>query len=210
MLLTPFICQCRQQPEAIALVENDRHLSYGDLLARAQSVAAGLQALGVQPGQPVAVHLDRGIDAVIAVFGVLLAGACYVPLDLKNPKPRLAFIVTDAKVHAVLGLGEAPAWLDASLWLDINACSDESPKPVEMSADSLAAIIYTSGSTGQPRGVALSHGAVASFALWAADLSRCKITTASPAVHRFSSICPLSISMPCWGAEPVCISSHPL
>lgn len=170
MLLAPFIRQCRQQPEAAALVESDRYLSYGDLLVRAQSVAAGLQTLGVQPGQPVAVHLDRGIDAVIAVFGVLLAGACYIPLDLKNPKPRLAFIISDAKVHAVLGLGDAPAWLDASLWLDINACSEESPKPVEISADSLAAILYTSGSTGQPRGVALSHGAVASFALWAADL----------------------------------------
>jgi amino acid adenylation domain-containing protein len=170
MLLKPFLHQCRQQPESVALVENDRHLSYGDLLARAQSVAAGLQALDVQPGQPVAVHLDRGIDAVIAVFGVLLAGACYVPLDLKNPKPRLAFIVADAKVHAALGLGDAPAWLDASLWLDIDACSEATPKPVELSADSLAAILYTSGSTGQPRGVVLSHGAVASFASWAADL----------------------------------------
>ncbi|MDP1774717.1 MAG: amino acid adenylation domain-containing protein [Methylobacter sp.] len=170
MLLKPFLHQCRQQPEAVALVESDRYLSYGDLLARAQSVAAGLQALGVQPGQPVAVHLDRGIDVVIAIFGALLAGACYVPLDLKNPKPRLAFIVRDAKVHAVLGLGDAPAGLDASLWLDINACSEATPKPVELPADSMAAILYTSGSTGQPRGVALSHGAVASFALWAADL----------------------------------------
>jgi len=170
MLLAPFLYQCRHQPEAIGLMETDRFLSYCDLLARAQSVAAGLQTLGIQPGQPVAIHLDRGIDAVIAVFGALLAGACYVPLDLKNPKPRLAFIIADAKVHAVLGLGEAPAWLDESLWLDINACSKEPPKPVETSADSLAAILYTSGSTGQPRGVALSHGAVASFALWAADL----------------------------------------
>lgn len=170
MLLTPFIRQCRQQPEAVALVESDRYIAYGDLLARAQSVAAGLQTRGIQPGQPVAVHLDRGIDAVIAIFGVLLAGACYVPLDLKNPKPRLSFIIADAKIHTVLGLGDAPAWLDASLWLDIDACSGETPTPVELSADSLAAILYTSGSTGQPRGVAISHGAVASFALWAADL----------------------------------------
>ncbi len=170
MLLAPFLYQCQHQPEAVALVENGRSISYGQLLAHAQSVAAGLQALGVQPGQPVAVHLDRGIDAVIAVFGILLAGACYIPLDLKNPKPRLAFIIADAKVHVVLGLGVTPAWLDENLWLDINTCSEESPEPVETAADSLAAILYTSGSTGQPRGVALSHGAVASFALWAADL----------------------------------------
>lgn len=151
------------------MVENDCSISYGDLLARAQFVAAGLQALSVKPGQPVAIHLDRGIDAVIAIFGVLLAGACYVPLDLKNPKPRLAFIIADAKAHAVLGLGSAPDWLDGNLWLDIDSCSGMT-KPVETSADTLAAILYTSGSTGQPRGVALSHGAVAAFALWAADL----------------------------------------
>lgn len=170
MLLQPFLRQCRHRPEAVALVENGRCLSYGDLLARAQSVAAGLQGLGVQPGRPVAVHLDRGIDAVIALFGVLLAGACYVPLDLKNPKPRLASIIDDARVHAIVGLGAAPAWLDANLWLDITACAENALKPVETSADALAAILYTSGSTGQARGVALSHRAIASFARWASDL----------------------------------------
>jgi len=70
----------------------------------------------------------------------------------------------------VLGLGATPTWLDKKLWLDIDACSEGRPLPVEIQATSLAAILYTSGSTGQPRGVALSHGAVATFALWAADL----------------------------------------
>jgi acyl-coenzyme A synthetase/AMP-(fatty) acid ligase len=126
--------------------------------------------MGVKPGQPVAIHLDRGIDAVIAVFGVLLSGACYVPLDLKNPINRLAFIIADAHVSVVLGKDTMPAWLDKSLWLDISDCPEVKPLPVEIQATSLAAILYTSGSTGQPRGVALSHGAVASFAQWAADL----------------------------------------
>ena len=124
MLLEPFLRQCRHRPEALALVENDRSLSYGQLLGYAQSIAASLQGMGVKPGQPVAIHLDRGIDAVIALFGVLLSGACYVPLDLKNPSARLTFIVADAQVSAVLGLGAAPAWLDKRLWLDIFACSE--------------------------------------------------------------------------------------
>jgi amino acid adenylation domain-containing protein len=170
MLLTPFLHQCQQQPDTLALQEQDRRVGYRQLLQQAQSIAAALQAKGVQPGQPVAVHLDRGIDAAIALFGALLAGSCYVPLDLKNPAPRLGFIVADAEVQAVLGLGSAPAWLDESLWLDINACTATIPTPVEISAESLAAILYTSGSTGQPRGVALSHGAIAAFASWAADL----------------------------------------
>ena len=170
MLLEPYLRQCRHQPEAIALVENGRSLTYGQLLTQSQAIAAGLQEMGVKPGQPVAIHLERGIDATIALFGVLLTGGCYVPLDLKNPTPRLSFIVTDAQVSVVLGLGATPTWLDKKLWLDIDACTEARPLPVEIQATSLAAILYTSGSTGQPRGVALSHGAVATFALWAADL----------------------------------------
>lgn len=170
MLLEPYLRQCRHQPEAIALVEHNRSLTYGQLLSQAQAIAARLQEMGVKPGQPVAIHLERGIDATPALFGVLLAGGCYVPLDLKNPTPRLSFIVTDAQVSVVLGLGVRPTWLTEIRWLDIGACSEGRPLPVKIQATSLAAILYTSGSTGQARGVALSHGAVATFALWAADL----------------------------------------
>ena len=170
MLLEPYLRQCRHQPEALALVEHNRSLTYGQLLSQAQAIAASLQEMGVKPGRPVAIHLERGIDATIALFGVLLAGGCYVPLDLKNPAPRLSFIVTDAQVSVMLGLGAKPSWLTEIRWLDIGACSEALPLPVEIQATSLAAILYTSGSTGQARGVALSHGAVATFALWAADL----------------------------------------
>jgi len=170
MLLSPFLRQCGQRPDFPALREQDRSLSYGQLLRQAQILAASLQTRGVLPGQPVAIHLDRGIDAAIAIFGVLLAGACYVPLDLKNPPARLAFIVEDANARAVLGLGAAPDWLDDDLWFDIGNCSEAVPQALEISAEALAAILYTSGSTGQPRGVALSHGAIAAFANWASDL----------------------------------------
>jgi acyl-CoA synthetase (AMP-forming)/AMP-acid ligase II len=169
MLLTPFLNQCQEQPNAPALQEQDRQVSYKHLLQQAQTIAAALQAEGIQAGQPVAIHLDRGIDAAIALFGVLLAGACYVPLDLKNPVPRLRFIIADARVRAVLGTGLAPDWLDESLWFDLTSCHEAIPVPVEIPAESLAAILYTSGSTGQPRGVALSHRAISAFASWAAE-----------------------------------------
>jgi len=170
MLLDPFLQHCRVRAEATALTENDNHLSYGELLKRAQTVAAALQGRGVQAGQAIAIHLDKGIHATVAVFGVLLAGACYVPLDLKNPTARLAFICDDAKVQAVIGTSTAPDWLNVGLWLDINTCPEAKPKPIDISKESLAAILYTSGSTGQPRGVALSHDAIAAFSGWAAEL----------------------------------------
>lgn len=170
MLLEAFLRQCRHQPDALALQEQNRCLSYAELLQQAQAISAALQAKDILPGQPIAILLDRGIDAVIAVFGILLSGACYVPLDFKNPQSRLAFITTDAQVKTVLGLGTAPEWLNADQWLNIADCRNAQPKPVEIATDSLAAILYTSGSTGHPRGVALSHGAIATFANWAADL----------------------------------------
>lgn len=170
MLLDGFLRQCQLRPEALALAENDRRLCYADLQRRAQTVAAALQARGVKAGQSVAIHMDRGIDAVVAVFGVLLAGACYVPLDLKNPSSRLLYIVRDAHVNAVLGLGDAPIWLDADLWLNLADCPEAAFTPIDIPSAGLAAILYTSGSTGQPRGVALSHAAITAFAAWAADL----------------------------------------
>ncbi|MGR8930312.1 MAG: amino acid adenylation domain-containing protein [Gammaproteobacteria bacterium] len=169
-LLASFLQQCRIRPDAIALTESGFSVSYGELLAKAESVAAALQVKGIKPGNPVAIHLDRGINAVIAVFGALLAGACYVPLDLKNPTARLAFIVENAGVAAVLGIGECPAWLDQKLWLNINNLPESRPETTAISSESLAAILYTSGSTGQPRGVALSHRAISAFSQWAIGL----------------------------------------
>lgn len=170
MLLNAFLHQCRQHPEAPALSEQSHSLSYRQLQHRAQGVAAALQSQGIGPGQAVTIHLERGIEAVAAIFGVLMTGACYVPLDLKNPAQRLAFIVTDAQAAAVIGIGDAPDWLDQARWLNIADCPPAEPTAVDISAEALAAILYTSGSTGQPRGVALSHRAIAAFANWAAEL----------------------------------------
>jgi amino acid adenylation domain-containing protein len=170
VLLKPFLGQAEQRPGAIALVEGERVSTYGELRQRALAITARLRALSVGPGERVAIHLERGIDAVVAIFGVLLAGACYVPLDLKNPPARRAFILNDAAVSAVIGLGERPADLEGMVWLDVSAATGEPARGVEMAGGEMAAILYTSGSTGRPKGVALAHGAIAAFAEWAARL----------------------------------------
>jgi amino acid adenylation domain-containing protein len=169
MLLTPWLHQCKMRPKAVALAEGGTVITYETLLAQAQAVAAALQDLGVQPGQRVAIHLERGVAAVTAVFGALLAGACYVPLDVKNPHERRAFIVNDAGVAAILGSGNPPQGWEESPWLDIARCPMARPSSATRHKSDLAVILYTSGSTGHPKGVALSHGAVAAFAAWAAD-----------------------------------------
>lgn len=170
MLLEPFLQQCRIRPHATALRDADRHVSYQTLLNKAQAVAAHLQSRGIGPGHAVAIFIDRGIDAVVAQFGVLLSGACYVPLDVKNPAKRLDFITKDARVSAVLGRNEPPAWLSEGLWLALDECSESQMRAIAISADLLAAVLYTSGSTGQPRGVAFSYAAIAAFRDWASGL----------------------------------------
>jgi amino acid adenylation domain-containing protein len=171
MLLEPFLRQCQIRPHALAVAEGGRQAGYAELLARAQAIAAALQKLGIGRGQRVSIHLERGMDASAAVLGALLAGACYVPLDLKNPPSRLAFIMADAQPAAALGCGPAPAGLQGARWLDISACpagnGDVAVHSSQMPSQ-LAAILYTSGSSGQPKGVALSHAAIAAFAEWAA------------------------------------------
>lgn len=196
MLLTGFWRQYAQQPDAIALVEGDRSISYAELGQAVAGLANHLQQRGVEPVSSVAIHLPRGIDAVIAIFACLQRGLCYVPLDVKNPATRLAYIVNDAGANRVIGQGVPPDWLEADRWLDITdfkfALTGQSnvgansfahsPEIVRMNSHlqedcatalpsvAIAAILYTSGSTGQPRGVALSHQAIAAFADWAADL----------------------------------------
>lgn len=174
MLLEPFLRQCGDRPDSLALAESGRTLTYGELLQSALNVAAALRRRGAGVGDRVAILLDHGIDGVVGIFGVLLAGACYVPLDVRNPAARLSYIVADARVEAVLGIGEEPDWLDSSLWLDLRriAPSGSAAGGLQMpGGEAPAAILYTSGSTGNPKGVVLNHHGVAAFTRWARALA---------------------------------------
>ena len=170
-LLSAFNRQCQGAPDNIAFVEGDRQLNYQQLIQHVSQLSACLTNTK-NPYRRVVIALDRGIDAAIAILAVLGAGACYIPLDIKNPANRLNYIINDAVPQCIIGKGHRPDWLETSaLWLDIDQTAFVQPSTswlAEVDAEALAAILYTSGSTGTPKGVALSHRAMRNFADWAA------------------------------------------
>ncbi|RSZ55173.1 amino acid adenylation domain-containing protein, partial [Massilia atriviolacea] len=171
-----FEARALAQPDAPALVCEDETLSYDELNFRANQLARHLLALGVKPDDRVAICVERSVDMVVGLFGILKAGAGYVPLDPGYPVDRLAFMLADCApavlltqqaLAAVLPAPGVPVVVldgaDAPLiaWRD-----GSNPDVAGLSGASLAYVIYTSGSTGMPKGVMNEHHAVANRLHW--------------------------------------------
>lgn len=160
-----------RQSDHIAMIQDNRSITYSDLIRRTLNVASNLDKVAIRR-KPVAIALSRGIDASIAIMGVLCAGGCYLPLDLKNPRDRQIKIVRNARVSFVIGMGPRPSWFQSpEKWIDIESLGNlptiSTTCCEDLDRESLACILYTSGSTGQPKGVALSHRALNNFSEWA-------------------------------------------
>jgi amino acid adenylation domain-containing protein len=202
-LLNAFNRQCQKAPRNFAFIEGGCQLSYSQVKQRASQLSCCLAELE-NPCRRVVIALDRGIDAAIAILAVLGAGACYIPLDIKNPAQRLNYIINDAVPQCIIGKGFRPDWLETPApWLDIDQLPllpQTSTCQAEVRAEALAAILYTSGSTGAPKGVALSHKAMGNFAGWAANTFRisCSDRIASLAPFHFDlSVFDLFSSLSC-------------
>jgi amino acid adenylation domain-containing protein len=162
-----FESQAARDPEAIALTDGDRELSYEELNQRANRLARHLRELGAERGSLVAIYADRSTQLVVAILGTLKTGAAYVPLDPVYPPDRIAYMLADSQARILLTqraladrLPEHEAFV---VHIDdenrMSAASDQNP-PGALSPNDLAYVIYTSGSTGRPKGVAVTHGNV--------------------------------------------------
>ena len=154
-------------PEGLAISWPGGWLTHGELRARAERLAAELQAHGVGPEVPVGLHADRSPELVTGALAVLLAGGAYVPLDPSYPPERLAFMAAECGMPVLLTVEEGrPDWLPEGVRaIRLNGGTDgevlTSPIP-----ESLAYIIYTSGSTGRPKGVQVPHAGLANLVRW--------------------------------------------
>lgn len=165
--------QAAQTPDAVAVVFEGAELTYGELDARANTVAGYLRSVGVGHEDIVGVALERGLEVLVAFLGVLKAGGAFVVLDTDHPVNRLEFILDDAGVEVVLTSAElldrlpAPgrrtyACLDRD-WAMVAEAAAGQAVPELATRDSLVYALYTSGSTGNPKGVLIEHRALTSY-----------------------------------------------
>jgi amino acid adenylation domain-containing protein len=173
----------RRRPDHPAVVMGETTATYAEVDALAGRVAGALAAAGVTRGDRVALFAPKSVEAIAAIYGVMKAGAAYVPIDPSSPALRAGFIARDCDVRAVVADAEhAPALLSELGAQDVRLVllTDEGPAgepiaalpeadaalPEAVDAD-LAYILYTSGSTGEPKGVMLTHRNATTFVEWA-------------------------------------------
>jgi amino acid adenylation domain-containing protein len=160
-----------REPDAVAVVFEDKQLTYLQLNQRANQLAHYLRTLGVGPEVLVGICVERSLEMVVSLLGILKAGGAYLPLDPALPKESLAFRLIDAQVpillthHGLLLREEAQVqtvlYLDAD-WELIAQQSSANPK-IEVIPENLAYVLYTSGSTGQSKGVAIEHRQIMNY-----------------------------------------------
>ncbi|VVN79941.1 D-alanine--poly(phosphoribitol) ligase subunit 1 [Pseudomonas fluorescens] len=153
-----------EHPHALAVIDASGSLTYAALAERALAVASALREAGCDAQEPVAILMPKGLDQVVAAYGVLLAGAAYLPLDSNAPAARRDRVLRSAKVRHVLGHSLAQPHTplpETSQWHSVDRLPSAGAdfELLEGSPDHLAYVIYTSGSTGEPKGVMISHRA---------------------------------------------------
>ena len=193
MLLHRFFHQVSDQPHQPAIIDQQRRISYRELEDQSSRVASYLHNCGIGHHCRVAILLNKSIEAVVTILGVLKTGAAYIPLDpgapvrriasqLKNCEPRALFLNStspvllhglpcDALTTVIVGepVQTANEGLEARVWDEVLSVSPGRIPGHAEEADA-AYILYTSGSTGEPKGVVISHAAARAFVNWSADV----------------------------------------
>ncbi|MFC1414690.1 amino acid adenylation domain-containing protein, partial [Streptacidiphilus sp. N1-12] len=156
-----FAAKAAATPDAPALVDGDRTLSYAELDAAVERLAGRLVRLGAGPGRTVAVAMERSAELVVALHAVHRSGAAYLPVDPDYPSDRVAFMLADADPVCTV----TDASYQELLAPDGRPGEDAGPLPQARPGDP-AYVLYTSGSTGRPKGVVVPHSAIVNRLRW--------------------------------------------
>lgn len=160
-----------------AVLCGERCLSYTELDALSDRIAAGLQSIGVSTGERIGIYMHKSVEAIACIYATLKAGCSYVPIALEYPLPRIAYMLENCGIRFVLvattpeELGHGICGMGANVLVMKDLISDIGPgknllKPAHPSPQDAAAILYTSGSTGNPKGAVITHANLAAFVSW--------------------------------------------
>ena len=149
-------------PDKEALVTCSRRMTYREIKEEAFYISGQLQSMGIKKEETVAVFMEKGWEQVVAVYGILFAGAAYLPIDIHNPKERVEKILRDSGTRIILVQKQADEqdteWLHEWDCISVSGLKTDSEyKAQENKAGDLAYVIYTSGTTGMPKGVMITH-----------------------------------------------------
>jgi len=147
-------------PEHEAVISADRSMTYAELLTEARRLAGRLQEAGVGPNQLVGLYLERSIEMIVGILGVLEAGGAYVPLDPEYPTEHIQGLLQDGEIEVVVSTSSLPLAAPdrvTSITIDDEPESIPPHSRAAVGPDDLAYVIHTSGSTGKPKGVMVSH-----------------------------------------------------
>ena len=167
--------QAAKTPRAAAVLQDGRATTYEELNKRANRLAAYLQEQGVGPEMAVAICMERSLEVLVAIWGVLKAGGAYIPIDPAYPSERIAYMLADAGPAILLqtdddllaDLEVPPAVETTNLkTIDLSRYSAANPA-AQAGPENLVYIIYTSGSTGRPKGTLLTHQGLQNYVCWA-------------------------------------------
>ena len=174
--------QARRTPEQVALVFEQQTLTYGELNRRANQLACHLMRLGAEPDVPVGLFVQRSLEMVVGILGILKAGAPYVPIDTAFPQERIAFMLEDAKVKILVTQadlrpktpngGAQAVCLDSFDWTGADGSTQNRAL---VGPENLAYVIYTSGSTGRPKGVCIEHRSIVNYVLGITERLKLKV-----------------------------------
>ena len=162
----PIAAQAARTPDRTAIVFRDRSLSYAELEARAEALAAELRQLGVLAGDRVGIFAERSTEMVVGLLGILKAGAAYVPLDPAYPRERIVWMLEDSASRVLLTTEALRPQLPATAAqvVAIDAARPAAGRSVSTAGgEDIAYVLFTSGSTGRPKGVQVRHRNVANF-----------------------------------------------
>ena len=160
-----FASRAVMEPERVALLFEERQLSYGELNAQANRLAHRLIELGVGPDVLVGIAVERGLEMIVSLLAVLKAGGAYVPLDPEYPQERLGYMIEDSGIALLLSQSHLLQRLPAAsgiACLALDQAWDWQDRPasdpqLRAHPQNLAYVMFTSGSTGRPKGVGISR-----------------------------------------------------